>query len=256
MMMSEKYRTRDGNGYFEFRFVAVNSGYDIDVLHSSSYNLKELKGIVPLKTQSGYRLDIAPCPSVEEARKEAEKWAEEVWRELQQRSSLSSVSSRKSLTMKFTQQAYRDIENTVGTKRAETGGILLGLRDDYIVTKFIFDHKGSTSRCGYDPDVAFINGRIKEEWDKNGLELLGFIHSHPPGVTRLSGDWGNGYGDIGYLKAIFRAIPALDQFLVPIVFSTADTRSREMQIRPYIAFRGAEENYQEAEVKIISSAVR
>lgn len=155
------------------------------------------------------------------------------------------------LTMEFTRQAYESIAQSVGSRPAESGGILLGSRDNYLVTKFIFDTNGSTSRCGYDPDVNFINRCIKEEWEHNGLELLGFVHSHPPGVRRLSGDMGNGYGDIGYLKAIFRAIPALETFLVPIVFSSADIHGHEMEMIPYVAFKGQEANYQQAHLSIV-----
>lgn len=150
--------------------------------------------------------------------------------------------------MKFelTQAAYDDIRRTIGERPAESGGILLGSRKDYKALRFLFDPSGSRTRGGYDPDVKYINRKIKEAWEEEGLELVGFVHSHPPGVTRLSGDFGNNIGDLGYLKAIFEAIPALEHFLVPLVFTVPDTGRFSMI--PYIAKRGEAESYFQAEL--------
>jgi hypothetical protein len=150
--------------------------------------------------------------------------------------------------MRFKRDVFEEIKRTVGIKRVETGGILLGDRNDYIVKKFIFDSKGSTSHAAYDPDINFLNKCIKEEWENNNLALLGFVHSHPRGVSRLSGDWGNNTGDIGYIKAIFSAIPALDRFLVPIIYSSHD--GGEFNMFPYMAERGNESNYRKLELYI------
>ena len=138
------------------------------------------------------------------------------------------------MKIKFLQSTFNDIINTVGSKKSETGGILLGNRNDFVVQKFVFDPYGSTSPSGYDPDVDFINKTIKKEWEENELALLGFVHSHPRGFNRLSRDYGNNTGDLGYLKAIFKAIPALDKFLVPIVFSNYDHKGFELI--PYVAW--------------------
>lgn len=151
--------------------------------------------------------------------------------------------------MVFTEKAYSDIMDTVGKFPAESGGILLGNRGDYIIQKFIFDGKGSTGPASYDPDVAFLNREVKKEWDENGLALLGFIHSHPRGYSRLSGDMGNGIGDIGYIKKIFSVMPKLDKFLAPIMYSSAD--GGECTIFPYMAERGLEDSYNKLEQKVI-----
>lgn len=145
------------------------------------------------------------------------------------------------MRIQFLQSAFNDIRNSVGNKKSETGGILLGNRNDFVVQKFVFDLYGSTSPTGYDPDVDFINKTIKKEWEENNLALLGFVHSHPRGFNRLSGDYGNNTGDLGYLKAIFKAIPALDKFLVPIVFSDYD--HKDFELIPYIAWADRVENY-------------
>lgn len=151
------------------------------------------------------------------------------------------------------QSAYDEIMRTVGSRGPESGGILLGSREDFVVQKFIFDANGSTSYAAYDPDVQFLNKTIKEEWANNGLALLGFIHSHPRGIERLSGDYGNNTGDLGYIRGILRAIPDLKKFLTPIMFSQADGKG-PMTFFPYIAYRGKEENYQSGELTIIKDS--
>ncbi len=153
--------------------------------------------------------------------------------------------------MVFVKEAYDEIFRTVGTYPAESGGILLGNRDDFIVQKFVFDSKGSTGPVSYDPDVNFLNEVVKKEWEENGLALLGFVHSHPRGVSRLSGDMGNGIGDIGYIKTIFSAIPGLDHFLVPIIHPIAD--GGEFKMFTYMAERGKESQYKMVDKRIISS---
>jgi len=151
--------------------------------------------------------------------------------------------------MIFTQEAYDEIMETVARLPAETGGILLGNRDDFIVQKFIFDNFGSRGPASYDPDIGSLNKIIKKEWEENELALIGFIHSHPRGYAQLSGDWGNGVGDIGYIKKIFSYIEALEQFLVPIVYSTDD--GGEYKMFPFMAERGDEDNYQTLPLEII-----
>ena len=149
----------------------------------------------------------------------------------------------------ITESAYNEILFTVGTRKPESGGILLGSRNDYIVKKFVFDATGTFTDKGYDPDTKFLNIIIANEWRENNLQLLGFLHSHPRGIARLSGDFGNNIGDIGYIRAIFKATPALQKLLTPIMFTSSD--GGEIKIIPFIANRDDEENYYEAELAII-----
>jgi ThiF family len=151
--------------------------------------------------------------------------------------------------MVFERQAYDLICDTVGSLLPETGGILLGSRDDFTVRKFVHDPTGRRTAGGYDPDITFINRVVKEEWERNQLALLGFIHSHPRGIERLSGDWGNGIGDLGYLRRIFDSMPKLNKFLVPIVFSTSD--GGERQIFAHVAHRGAIEDYETTTIEVL-----
>jgi hypothetical protein len=149
----------------------------------------------------------------------------------------------------ITQSAYDEIVRTVGSRPAESGGILLGSREDYIVQKFVFDPHGSMSHAAYDPDVNFLNKIVKKEWNENKLAFLGFVHSHPRGLSRLSGDYGGNTGDLGYMRGIFRAMPTLEKLLVPILFSPAD--SGELNFFPYMALRGREDNYFAGDLRIV-----
>jgi len=66
----------------------------------------------------------------------------------------------------------------------------------------------------------------------------------------LSGDWGNGIGDLGYLKRIFEHINGLNKFLVPIVYSVFD--SHPFEIFPFIAWKASVKNYKKGVVKILN----
>jgi hypothetical protein len=151
--------------------------------------------------------------------------------------------------MVFLESAFTLIQETVGTHRCETGGILLGNRSDFVVQKFILDTNGNCSHSAYDPDVNFLNAELAKESKTTGFKLLGFVHSHPRGSNRLSGDYGNSTGDIGYLKTIFKHIQALDQFLVPIVYSDFDRKGFE--VYPFAAYRDQEENYETWDLEIL-----
>lgn len=146
-------------------------------------------------------------------------------------------------TMTFTDAAFAEIIRTVGSERAESGGILLGSRADFVVRKYAHDRTGSRYGSGYDPDVDFLNEVLSKERQR-GLNFLGFVHSHPRGANRLSGDWGNGIGDLGYIERIFNAMPSLDTFLVPIAFSMND--GQDFALIPFIAERNQVGDYYEA----------
>ena len=74
---------------------------------------------------------------------------------------------------------------------------------------------------------------FREEWNPFGINLLGFVHSHPPGVWRPSG------GDIYYAQDILKAIPDLPYLLLPIVKTKPDTGA--FDIFPYAAVRDGNE---------------
>ena len=154
--------------------------------------------------------------------------------------------------VRFIGSAFADLVTSIGHAPPETGGLLLGFRSDFVVKKFIFDESGSRSHASYDPDVTVLNKIVKREWEENGLQLIGWAHSHPRGVDRLSGDYGGGTGDIGYLNRIFCAMPALRKFIVPIIFSSNDG---PLTIYPYVAYRENPANYSFGRLMIVAAPV-
>lgn len=136
--------------------------------------------------------------------------------------------------------AFGELMATVGTLPPETGGLLLGSREDNIVRKFVFDKWGSRSHISYDPDPSKLNSILKHEWRENRLALIGWAHSHPTGASRMSGDYGGNTGDVGFLRAIFEAMPSIETFVVPILFSGV---GGAQTIHPYIVERGSIEHY-------------
>ena len=138
----------------------------------------------------------------------------------------------------FQRSAFAELRNTVGQKFPETGGLLFGDRQgskSYVVQKFHFDRTSHNTNFSYTPDTKAINLMISDIWHNERLALIGWCHSHPRGVSRLSEDFGNGNGDLGYIRKIFQAIPALSKFLVPIVYSSFD--GGDFEIFPYIVER-------------------
>ena len=63
------------------------------------------------------------------------------------------------LTGKFriTQYALSGIEYLIGTKPAESGGMLLSESHDFTVTGFIFDNFGSNNGSAYHPNAGYLN---------------------------------------------------------------------------------------------------
>lgn len=154
---------------------------------------------------------------------------------------------------KITPEAFADIVNSVGTEMPESGGILLGSRVDFVVRKYVHDPYGNRNGSAYDPDVNFLNQVVEQAWDEDGLAFLGFVHSHPRGIGQLSGDMGNGIGDLGYISRILEHMPGLESFLCPIVYSTFD--GGEFSFFGFIADRGAVRDYYHAPLQICSESI-
>ena len=129
----------------------------------------------------------------------------------------------------FTADAMRDIYRTVGSLPAEHGGPLGGARGSGVVEHFHHDTASARTRGTYYPSVDEINRLMRERWNPDGINLLGFVHSHPSGYTRPSGP------DAEYAARILAGIPELDRFLLPIVQTVPDTRA--FSLRGFAAVR-------------------
>ena len=133
--------------------------------------------------------------------------------------------------MQFTESAFYDIINTIGSRKAESGGLLFGNEEDFVVRKFVFDRGAKTTAASYTFNIGFLNPEIKRLWEEEGLSCLGFIHSHPFGYSRPSPP------DMYYFTDMFQYMPR-EQYLVPIVFTVPDGG---FKINAHILPNGAKE---------------
>ncbi len=138
---------------------------------------------------------------------------------------VKQIQSPKQLRM--TPQVFAAICETIGTRRAETGGILGGNRQTGEVTHFFFDEtpRQKTSVL-YEPNTARLNEVRRNQWKPEGIAYLGSIHSHPPSFRRPSG------GDEESAKRILEVLE-VPYILVPIVTTLADTGS--VSLYPFAA---------------------
>lgn len=118
-------------------------------------------------------------------------------------------------TIKFLESSFNDIVNTIGFNKAETGGLLFGNEEDYIVRKIVFDKNAKTTSASYTFNTEFLNPEIKRLWNEERLSCIGFIHSHPIGYAKPSPP------DISYFTSMFQYMPR-KQYIIPIVFTVPD----------------------------------
>lgn len=138
-----------------------------------------------------------------------------------------------STPLAITREAYDQIERTVGSRPAETGAVLGGSRAQGLITRVHLDASAAITRTTYSPDIAEVNRLLREEWDRDGVDFMGFVHSHPTGYPSPSG------GDQVYADRILRALPRLGELMVPIVHSSADTG--EFWLNGFVAVRSREQ---------------
>jgi hypothetical protein len=125
--------------------------------------------------------------------------------------------------------AYQEIARSIGQRHAETGAVLGGSRALGLITHVHLDQRAEVSGVTYSPHIATVNRLLREEWDPNGIDFMGFVHSHPGGYGRPS------TGDQIYAERILRALPRLDRMAMPIVQTVPDTG--QFRMNGYMAVR-------------------
>jgi len=121
--------------------------------------------------------------------------------------------------------AYEDILRHIASRPAESGGILLGPIGSNEVTRFYFDQTGSCTSSSYSPGHVGLSRRMKQEWLPAGLDLAGFVHSHPGRLDWLT------VGDLRYIRRLLLANDDMDVFVAPIVIPI------EFRMRPIVVLR-------------------
>ena len=107
------------------------------------------------------------------------------------------------------------IMSTIGACVPETGGILLGPIGSHDITDFYFDITAACSGATYTPDHITLRQKMRDEWQPAGLDLKGFVHSHPGNLDRLS------EGDMVYIRRLLEKNPDMTEFAAPIVIPHA-----------------------------------
>lgn len=106
---------------------------------------------------------------------------------------------------KIYRHIYQEIVSSFDFKQ-EDGGIL-GIKDD-VISAFCFD-KGHRKN-GYDINIdKFMN--TVEEWDEQGIEFAGFIHSHVTDNVEPS------LTDLMYVRKFLKANKEIDSVDFPIL---------------------------------------
>ena len=111
----------------------------------------------------------------------------------------------------------KDVIKTIGSIRAETGGVAGGNGSGSEVCHFSFDESSRNSAVTYSPDYKRLNQLFKDEWNPKGIRLQVIFHSHPGRMGRPS------YGDEIYSERILKAIPDLGCLWLPIINTVPDT---------------------------------
>lgn len=127
-------------------------------------------------------------------------------------------------TITISAAVLKEIDFTLGKKAPEQGGMLGGRRSGREITHFYFDHGGERTRATYSPDVSLMNAIMNEIWKPEGVEFLGFIHTHPGTLDRPSA------GDLEYARTIVSHLK-LNELLLFI--ATTDP----FAIHPWVARR-------------------
>ena len=84
----------------------------------------------------------------------------------------------------ITAEVYDQIKKTIGTRKPEQGGIL-GSSDGIHIDHYYFDKTADRTSASYTMDAKALN-EVIHEWNDNGIQLVGIIHSHPQGCTKPS----------------------------------------------------------------------
>jgi len=141
------------------------------------------------------------------------------------------ISSTKVSKVQILKSVYNDIRSTIGSRPAESGGLLFGNEEDMIVRAFVFDKNAKTTRSTYSFNTGYLNPEIKRIWKEQGLSCLGFIHSHPYGCGCPS------HPDIMYFSSTFDNMPR-PYYITPIIFTDPDGG---FQFNPFVIYNGTKE---------------
>jgi proteasome lid subunit RPN8/RPN11 len=113
--------------------------------------------------------------------------------------------------LRIAAQAYRHILCSLMPLPPEAGGLLLGPINCQDITEFFFDGGAACTASTYSPDHATLNRHMQDRWIPAGLDMKGFVHSHPRGCPSLSD------GDLAYIRRLLSKNQDMSIFAAPVV---------------------------------------
>lgn len=119
---------------------------------------------------------------------------------------MKAVSNSAKSKVLIKRTVYQDILNLFSLEK-EDGGIL-GIKDG-IISAFFFNP--GTNLDSYHIDTKKFS-MVVEEWEEQGIDFIGFVHSHPYGDSEPS------LKDFSYLKAFQKANPDLKCIHFPVIY--------------------------------------
>lgn len=144
-----------------------------------------------------------------------------------------------SISLRISRSAYADIMKSICSRPAESGGILIGPVELNDVTLFYFDNGAKCSGTTYTPDINTLRRKMKEEWLPAGLDMKGFVHSHPGRLDRLT------EGDLSYIQRLLEKNDDMEFFAAPIVIP------EEFRMRPLVVSRQNPDRPQDVKLVLI-----
>jgi len=127
------------------------------------------------------------------------------------RSTHQKTDSKIEAVVNIKREPFDNAMLTIALKPPESGGLLLGPVGTNDVTDFFFDAGGNVTGASYSPDHRTLNRKMKEEWIPAGIDMKGFIHSHPGRLDTLTDQ------DLMYIKRLLAANPDMSMFIAPII---------------------------------------
>jgi len=135
--------------------------------------------------------------------------------------------------VRITQEVMTQIIATLGGHEPESGGLLGGDRMHQRITHYFFDVNANTTSSAYSPDLTIINDVSHSWYEKESIDLIGFIHTHPGGPICPS------TADEEYAARILRENPEyIERMFLPIaIFRKSEiTGMYDFLIYPYVAY--------------------
>lgn len=142
------------------------------------------------------------------------------------------------VAIKMSQKAYRKMMYYICSRPAESGGILLGPVGSNVVTDFYFDSGGTCTGASYSPDHITLNKLMKQKWLPAGIDMKGFVHSHP---GRL--DWITN-GDMAYINRLLDKNSDMQMFIAPVIIPN------QYRIRPIVVMHKQPRTALEAKIDL------